>query len=111
MKDRVSDVEEQDMWDAHKFLARTDQEWALKHSDVDWRKLRLKAVIAGLKLLSEEKSNAAKEDDALASDRYKEELEKYRTEVEELQTLTAQRKSAERQFEAVRTLMASRRKA
>lgn len=101
---------EEDMWRCHRFLAGSDTTYAEAIAERGRCDKRLKAVVALLKQQSNEKSQAAKETDAYASQGYAEAVQEEFEAVKTLEVLKAQRSSATLKIDIWRSLEASRRR-
>lgn len=111
MSNQPIECTEEDMWRCHQFLAGSDIPYAAAVAEKGRCDRMLKAKLAFLKQQSPEKSAAAKETDAYASEAYAEAVQEEFLAIKTLEVLKAQRSSATLKIDIWRSLEASRRRA
>jgi len=111
MIENVSDLTEQNMWECHKALAETDDEWAEVMAANGKAHDMLKVTLAlHMELNTGKASQSAKETAARSSGKYKEALDKAWAATETLEKLRAKRNRWLRTIEVWRSLSANRRR-
>ena len=110
MNEGKLDITDQDVENILNFLAGTDRPFAEAMKAMRLAERRLKTTVAVLKQQSDAKSNAAKEDDALASEAYATATITEAEALGDLELLKAQRASALSRLDTWRSLGANRRK-
>lgn len=103
-------ITEDEAWKALRFLATSAPEIARARADMIYADEYRKSLKAILMAQSDEKSAAAREQDAYSHPRYTEHLKTYRAAVLEYEKLRAQREGATMKIEVFRTISANTRK-